>query len=331
MDGSRSAEPFIHTAEGLLLKGGYILSQDSAKPQTIFIDTTFCLPVNYQRGIQRLMNLPIREYLSRRLQFRKAASTQGSDAYFLPPSVWANNYYHFLVEVLPAVHWAIQHTSLPILIPAMTPFFQRFLDFFGWEWQHRIQIINPRRPLYARFSGLTNIRIMRKGLHTLPNPALLEFYKDLPLSKADGYGSVLIVSRKYTGDRGIRNEEEIFQTLSASLPCEVLVPEREDFLAQLAKIQRASVIVGSHGAGLTNMLFNPRLKGMVEITYREKVNESYLSLCEAMGIRHQLFIVADPLSRERYSNRLIPSRRASYTLSHQDIERLVGLVQSHWP
>jgi capsular polysaccharide biosynthesis protein len=327
--GSDLAQPHLHTVAGQLLPGGYILSHDAHPDGRLRIDTTFCLPVNYARGNGRLMFLSVRAYLAGRMRLGRQATAPASDRYFLTPQVWADNYYHFLVEVLPTLHWALHHTDLPIVIPAMKPFFRRFLDHFGWAGQDRIKVLHPAETLRGDFSGLTNIRILRQGRYTLPNPALLQFYRNGGRGGDAGAATVLVVSRGHTGDRRILNEDEMVAHLSAHFPCEVLVPEREPFSDQVAKLRRAAVIVGSHGAGLTNALFHDRLRGLVELTLRAKVNDSYVSLCEAMGVPHRLLVVAgasdddsDPV------NRLLPVIRKSFSLSANDLAALRDAVSA---
>jgi capsular polysaccharide biosynthesis protein len=329
--GSDLAQPHLHTVVGQLLPGGYILSQDPLPGGRLRIDTTFCLPVNYARGNGRLMFLSVRAYLAGWRQHGRQAPASAGERYFLTPQVWADNYYHFLVEVLPTLHWALHHTDLPIVIPGMKPFFRRFLDHFGWAGQERVRVLDPSTPLRGSFSGLTNIRIVRQGMYTLPNPSLLQFYRRG--KEADtGVATVLVVSRRHTGDRRILNEDEMVGFLSAHFPCEVLVPEREPFTDQVAKVRRAAVIIGSHGAGLTNALFHDRLHGMVELTLRAKVNDSYVSLCEAMGVRHRLLVVDGAADDDRDPmNRLLPAIRKSFSLSSIDLAALREAVSPWMP
>lgn len=330
--GAEDASPRLHTVVGQLLPGGYILTRDAAPGRRLRIDTTFCLPVNYARGNGRLMFLSVRAYLAGRRRLGPPDAADGGAQYFLTPQVWADNYYHFLVEVLPTLHWALQHTDLPIVIPAMKPFFRRFLDHFGWPGQDRVRVLDPATPLRGSFTGLTNIRIVRKGTHTLPNPSLLRFYRTVGRGGDRGPATVLVVSRGHTGDRRILNEDEMVAALSAAFPCEVLVPEREPFADQVAKVRRAAVIVGSHGAGLTNALFHDRLAGMVELTLCAKVNDSYLSLCEAMGVGHRLLVVdGSAADRRDAMNRLLPVIRQSFSLSADDLAALRQAVGAWMP
>lgn len=326
------AEPRLHAAKGILLKGGYVLTREPAPPGRVRIDTTFCLPVNYSKGNGRLMFLSIRQFLSKRKSLRTWNETDPSDRYFLPPHIWSDNYYHFLVEGLPALHWALVHTDMRILVPAMKPFLRRFLDYFGWDWQSRLSVFDPHTQVEGSFSGLINIRIIRKGTFTLPNPSLLAFYQNRHASLPEGRDTVLVVSRRHTGDRRILNEDIMVERLSSKFPCEVLVPEREDFTTQVSKLQRARVIVGSHGAGLTNILFHTRLACLVEVTLKDRVNDSYVSLCEALGVRHRLFSVQGSRQEgEGLLNTLLPVNRKSFSLTEEDFEGLLSIVATEMP
>jgi capsular polysaccharide biosynthesis protein len=325
--GSDDSEPYVHSSRGILLKGGYVLSTLPGPDGIHHVDTTFSLPVNYARGNGRLMFLSLREYLSKRRQLRRTDDSGTESQFFVPPHIWSDNYYHFLVEVLPAIQWALAHTDLRILVPGMKPFLRRFLDHFGSDWQARVQVFDPSTPVRGTFHGLTNIRILRKGTFTLPNPRLLQFYREASGPHSDAPDTVLVVSRSLTGDRRILNEDAMVECISARFPCEVLLPEREDFATQLAKLRRARVIVGSHGAGLTNTLFCARLSMLVEIVLQSKVNESYLSLCEATGIRHRLFVVNTVRQEDEGPiHAFLPVNRKNFSLDTSDMERLLPIV-----
>lgn len=325
--GAEDSEPHLHTSRGLFLMGGYVLASPHGPDAAHHVDTTFSLPVNYARGNGRLMFLSVREYLSKKRYLRRAGDSGTESQFFVPPHIWSDNYYHFLVEVLPAIQWALTHTDLRILVPGMKPFLRRFLDHFGSDWQARVQVFDPSTPVRGTFHGLTNIRILRKGTYTLPNPRLLQFYREASGSPSGAPDTVLVVSRSLTGDRRILNEDAIVECISARFPCEVLLPEREDFATQLAKLRRARVIVGSHGAGLTNTLFCARLSMLVEIVLQSKVNESYLSLCEATGIRHRLFVVNTVRQEDEGPiHALLPVNRKNFSLDTSDLERLLPIV-----
>jgi capsular polysaccharide biosynthesis protein len=77
-------------------------------------------------------------------------------------------------------------------------------------------------------------------------------------------GARIYVSRRDTPKRRLVNEEELFSELrklgfSRIVPGEMSVPE------QVSAFSNASVIVGPHGAGLTNIMFSPPDATIVEI------------------------------------------------------------------
>lgn len=330
--GSTGVDPFMHTVRGLLMRGGYVLTDGPGKDGRLLVDATFCMPVNYSRGTQRMMFLSVREFLRKRKAYRSRKASGQEGDYFLPPHIWMDNYYHFLVEGLPAVHWALFQTDLTIVLPEIKPSYSRLLDHFGWDWRSRVKTFERDGELFGAFSGLTNIRVVRKGSHTLPNPVLLDFYRR-HASHADRAGGVLVVSRRLTGDRRILNEDELVDRLSVHFACEVLVPESDDLDTQMRKIRSASVMVGSHGAGLTNLLFNRGLKCLVEVLSSEGlVNNSFLSLCEAMDIEHRFLVSeADKGKPSSGLDLLLPANRRSFTLTEGDMTGIIEAVRAHLP
>lgn len=329
MSGSGDTDPFVHTVCGTLIRGGYVFTEGLPGAGRMIVDTTFCIPVNYSKGYRRLMYLSLGDYFKVRRNWSDHRADPCHESFFVPPLIWADNYYHFLVETLPAIHWALTNTDLKIVMPEMKPSYLRFFNHFGWDWHARVRVLGRSGTLRGTFIGLTNVRVIRKGSFTLPNPKLLDFYRgSVPPRK--GGGGVLLISRKHTGDRRILNEDELLDRLSRHFDCEVLTPEKEDFASQLRKIHQASVIVGSHGAGLTNVLFHRGVRCMIEVSLGTVVNNSYSSLCEAIGIDHR-FVISCRKDQKRMSgiDFLLPDNRKSYALSEAGISEVIGVARTY--
>jgi capsular polysaccharide biosynthesis protein len=75
----------------------------------------------------------------------------------------------------------------------------------------------------------------------------------------------IYVSRRDTPRRVLLNEDELFTELSA-LGFELVVPGELPVVEQITAFSSARLIVATHGAGMTNMLFAPYDAGIIEIT-----------------------------------------------------------------
>jgi capsular polysaccharide biosynthesis protein len=92
----------------------------------------------------------------------------------------------------------------------------------------------------------------------------------------------LYVSRR--GARRILNEDELIAALEP-LGFEVARPDELDLPTQVALFSEATIIVGPHGAGLTNMVF-ARSGAVLELFPPEWVGWHYYMLAQAAGHRY---------------------------------------------
>lgn len=92
----------------------------------------------------------------------------------------------------------------------------------------------------------------------------------------------LYVSRRDATARRITNEAGLAAALE-SAGFETVVPSRLDFESQARLFAEASVIVGPHGAGLTNLLFAPPGATLVELWPSVRPLRHFSMLARALG------------------------------------------------
>lgn len=113
----------------------------------------------------------------------------------------------------------------------------------------------------------------------------------------------LYVSRSLANRRRIINENEILPIVKRH-DFEIFYPEKHSFIEQVAVFSNIRYLIGTHGSGLTNMLFMSSGTSLLEL-HKDKTNElNYPSplfwyLAEALNIKyyHQL---CDTHGREDY-------------------------------
>ena len=176
-----------------------------------------------------------------------------------------DNYSHWLTRNLIKLclleesrGWA----SLPLLINEdLRGYQQQYLEMLGIAPERLLKV--PRNILIACReldvpTLLRNHPQMRRGIEWLRAKVGPWMNRPSPA------GARIYVSRRDTLNRRLVNEEELFSELrkrgfSRIVPGEMSVPE------QVTAFANASVIVGPHGAGLTNMIFSPPAASVVEI------------------------------------------------------------------
>jgi hypothetical protein len=93
------------------------------------------------------------------------------------------------------------------------------------------------------------------------------FEKRIPFKKIKR----LYVSRELASRRKIINEMEVQQVLS-KYDFTVFYPEKHGFLEQVAIFSQVQYLVGTHGSGLTNLLFMDKNTSLLEL-HKDKTNE----------------------------------------------------------
>ncbi|MGY4536243.1 capsular polysaccharide biosynthesis protein [Mucilaginibacter sp. UYNi724] len=100
----------------------------------------------------------------------------------------------------------------------------------------------------------------------------------------------LYVSRELAGRRAIINEEEII-TVIKNHNFEIFYPEMHSFLEQVAIFSGVKYLIGTHGSGLTNMLFMAAGTSLLEL-HKNKTNELdhpsplFWYMAETLGINY---------------------------------------------
>lgn len=238
---------------------------------------------------------------------------------------WSPNYYHWTAQVVPRVlavrevrggslrgidHW---------LVPGNAPrFVGEWLDALGVPAKRRVEVVGTGQTFSSE----------RLVVASIPGRNRWVSAEDVQKIRAaaPGAGSLgigrsrrLLIRREASGRRIALNgdavaaalEERGFEVVdSAAMP---LAEEAETFRA-------ADVVVGVHGAGLTNLVFCREGATVVELAPHGLVYPTFVKLAAAAGVRHNLVV-----GREPRLPRLLrfPDTRADLVV---DIERLLSVI-----
>ena len=101
---------------------------------------------------------------------------------------------------------------------------------------------------------------------------------------AGGTPRFIYVSRSDATHRNVRNEDEVCAVLSA-LGFEIVCPGQMSFEEQVNIFSEARLIIGAHGAGMTNVLWS-RCADVVELMPSNLQDADYRFLCNIIGHRH---------------------------------------------
>jgi len=104
----------------------------------------------------------------------------------------------------------------------------------------------------------------------------------------------LFVSRRIAAKRKVINEPAVEEYLE-QFGFEICTPETLSFREQVELFSQAKVVVSTHGAGLTNMLFAPAGLVVVDMIPASKMDNSYVFWTMSVELRHHYwyFVVED--------------------------------------
>jgi capsular polysaccharide biosynthesis protein len=223
-----------------------------------------------------------RRRFNRPRRVRRARRVAGEHCSLI--SLWSENYFHWMIDCLPrfAVLESVGLDHLPVIVPARPTAFhlaslravgvnpERTTPFLG-EHDHLL----PERLIWASPPAPVNF----------PSPFVVDWLRRQFRSAAGiaspppGASRRLLVSRG--GVRRLANEEELLRALEP-LGFELVQPEQLTLPEQVRVFAEAQMIVGAHGAGLTNMVFSEPLP-VLELFPPEHIAWHYYTLARAAG------------------------------------------------
>ncbi len=216
--------------------------------------------------------------------------------------------FHFMFDRLPKLYYALERFGLKdgrleVLTNEDLPGFQKdFYRFLCARYPGLTVTPVPARERW-RFDQLHTVDLWQNTKSTLCEEGLLDFVRGLYL---DGYGITLPkkrrrlwISREDTKKRRIANEAEL-QPILERFGFETVMPGRLPFPEQVALFAEAEAVAGTHGAGLTNLLFSPRDTRVLELFPENKLRNTYFLLSRSLGQPYRYLIAGAGGVRERY-------------------------------
>lgn len=194
------------------------------------------------------------------------------------------NYFHFLSDVLHKVYLLEEHITVdcPLLVGKQVfekPFVQFLIqetDLKKYNWQPIEEPILVKELYVAR-----------------PLPYKKEYWETtkhlfINEDKRSDNGKALFVNR--TGTRRITNFDKIKPILN-EFDVKEFDPGKLNMREQAEVFNRATHIIGIHGAGLTNVMFcNYENTKVLELCSNNRIGTQYYWLCTALGIEWNMLL-----------------------------------------
>lgn len=216
----------------------------------------------------------------------------------VPADRSTRGYYHWLVEGLPKLFLLQeQGWSDPVVMPdeyRLLKFARQSLELFG---DLKIEFLPRYGGARIRQAFLIDdLSPMGKGIVTQNGPVLRRMADEMKRccgAGKSGGGERIYISRG-KGRRTLANEAEVLPILQRHGFRRVVL-EEHDLREQIRILSAASVVLGPHGAGLSNVIFMPAGGLVIELRHAGVGNIAFYRLSEAMGHDYR-YMMGEPVA-----------------------------------
>jgi capsular polysaccharide biosynthesis protein len=248
----------------------------------------FILRTGYLLPDHFLANLKIDE--------TRLVRSQDSIPVIIGTNVVSWNYFHWITQTLPAIdigwHREGQARQLAVALPPLNQWQRDSLAMLGCDALHRITIEKDKQ--YA-FQTVEFSDVLNGGAAFCLSQAAGRTYARLrqAVKSAVSAPPRLYVARTDAEHRKMRNEDALIAEL-ARRGFEIIVPGSLSFAEQVALFRGASVVVGPHGAGMTNIVFCEPGTIVYELVPGHYQNACFCNLAHICRLRYWADVFDDP-------------------------------------
>lgn len=239
------------------------------------VDTQYVYQDKYGCGVEQEENI------------RKEGSVSPLGRSILLVQKWSDEVYHFIVENLPRLALiraaGLLHGNFSIIVSGQGQHVLRYLDLFGLSQVPLITVPQPKESFLVE--ELVLPMRMKCGFPFSPavmflrswaceqHPSLLEYW-----NQASKSPTLLLIRRK--GSRSIWNHDHLLAQLHLAWNGSVRLYHGNSLENVLNLFGSATVVMGPHGAGFSNMMFSRLGVGVVEFSHpiSKKLNLCYRAL-----------------------------------------------------
>jgi capsular polysaccharide biosynthesis protein len=279
---------FEHT-KPITINNGYLVSKG------ITIDSTGTLHLESTVFQHEYLNLLKANHI---VYLKKCYKKELVNNLIIPLAFYLDwNYYHWLMEAILRLSTQDKETLKKAKIVLNKPIlnFQeeslKFLFDLSNEQIHCQQnkVLKASTILLAPFQHIRNSQTQRTNLY---NPTVIQKVNALASSKAikSNTAKKIIISRESATERRIAN---IHLLLEEFKDFELIQLENKTFEEQVNLFHNAEVIIATHGAGLTNLLWATQKLVLIELFPKERLIRDafyFFQITSALKINHHVFI-----------------------------------------
>lgn len=231
------------------------------------------------------------------------------------------NYYHWTLQCLANLlvyRRLVGSDDFMAVVPSLNRFQSQLMSLSGFSGRtveiETEEVLATNHGIYGNLCG--------GAFSFAPHPATIAEFDALSAEAepSRSFGKRIYASRlDARAMRGIVNEDEVCDVMRRH-GFEIIAPGELDIEDQIAAFRDADVIVGPHGAGLTNLVYcrSGSPTRVVELLQESYIPGSYIRICQAKRLNYTGIVSADAPPHDEDGNPL-PQRNFNNVNSKVDI------------
>lgn len=194
---------------------------------------------------------------------------------------FGTTYYHVITEVLPNALFLseiIDNKEMPILVPE-----SKFIsNIFAW--------FDIKNPITFKLDGPYNFLKQQTTECGFPSPQKIFLLREIINRKVEYKKEIGIYIYRKENWRQIKNSDKIFNFIKKRFnTIEWVLFNDQNLMDTIDIFSRAKIIIGPHGAGLTNMIFAPTNISIIEIMPIQEPNMCYWHQSCILENKHYIY------------------------------------------
>jgi capsular polysaccharide biosynthesis protein len=203
--------------------------------------------------------------------------------------VSTDSYFHWITQALPAIDFTLgradQERRIRLALPVLTQWQEDSLRLLGYSGVSRVSLTDPSKQ-YS-FNRVEYSELLRGEATFRWSETIHRTFSRLraAVDQVRHEGRKLYVARTNAPRRVMRNEGSIVAELQQR-GFEIVTPDILSLAEQVRLFRDASLIVGPHGAGMTNIVFCEPGTIVYELLSTHYRNACFCSLAHVCGLRY---------------------------------------------
>ena len=199
-----------------------------------------------------------------------------------------HDYYNWMLQALPAIDAGMRRANhrrvTLVLPPAMRPFQEETLRLLGYQDLPRLilELSSHYRFASAEFSDFLGDR-----MHLMVSRTAMATYRSLSQTAPwlPGAAEEIYVARTDAAGRAMENEAELIELLHGQ-GVRIIVPGTLPVVEQIAAFRAARLVIGPHGAGLSNLVFCRSGSFVYELVPRHYAHVAFNRVAQAAELNY---------------------------------------------